>query len=166
LPIPASGDPGYGRYLDVDGDYWVLPQDVLAVINYLNNRPPTLGQEGEGEAILAPLGLPVAEASVETVGRPLPLSEPEAAIRVSLGRGELTQREDVWTRPAAVTTEATRFRAERTSRSDFRHGQPMWSLDTRSHALAALEGLGSLLPELETSLTAIAEHVARGWANL
>lgn len=52
LPDPGSGGPP--PYLDVTGDNWLTPEDVLCVINRVNTKGAIAGLAGEGERVGGP----------------------------------------------------------------------------------------------------------------
>jgi hypothetical protein len=163
LPMPASSDPGYGRYLDVNRDFLLSPRDVLMVINYLNSQGPLSGQTGEGEAIPASTGSLVTGAEAGSAGLVLPGSVPELAELVLPQRAAGAQAEDVGTRYAAATSPAAPTVAEPARRSACGPSRPAGIFDPRSLAWATLPEATAPWLDLETSLTAIAADVLRGW---
>ena len=51
-PAPGSGSPP--PFLDVTGDDWITPEDVLRVIHYVNTKATLAVLAGEGEVVSAP----------------------------------------------------------------------------------------------------------------
>ena len=56
LPAPVSGSGNPPPFLDVTGDNWITPEDVLQVINHLNAKSGFAVVAGESESISAPTG--------------------------------------------------------------------------------------------------------------
>jgi len=55
LPAPAPGSGSPPPFLDVTGDEWLTPEDVLRVINYVNSKAAVVVLAGESEMASAPV---------------------------------------------------------------------------------------------------------------
>jgi hypothetical protein len=93
LPAPAPGSASPPPFLDVTGDDWITPEDVLRVINYVNTKATLAVLAGEGEIGPAPAirlaAVPStrwpAESTVAAVDALMATLDPAAAQRTSTG---------------------------------------------------------------------------------